>query len=74
MSQLIEHAKHNLDVLRTHRARLFKAFDIFKENVNFGITTLSDDRKLEIINWYNLCLELDYNAINNYPSELEKYL
>ena len=74
MSQLLEHAKHDLGVLRTQRARLFKAFDIFKENVNFGITQLSDERKAEIINWYNLCLELDYNAITNYPSELEKYL
>ena len=74
MSQLLERAKHNLDVLRNKRARLFKAFDIFKENVNFGITQLSDERKAEIIAWYNLCLELDYNAINNYPSELEKYL
>lgn len=71
---VIERAKHSQEVLRKERARLFKAFDIFKENVNFGITTLSDNRKLEIIDWYNLCLELDYDAITNYPSELEKYL
>ena len=71
---VIERAKHSQEVLRKERTRLFKAFDIFKENVNFGITPITDNRKLEIIAWYNLCLELDYNAITNYPSELEKYL
>lgn len=74
MSRLLENAKHNVDVIRNKRARLFKAFDIFKENVNFGIIPLSDERKYEIIAWYSKCLELDYQAINNYPSELNKYL
>jgi hypothetical protein len=74
MSRLIENAKHDLSYLRNQRAKLFKAFDILKENVNFGITPMSDERKYEIINWYIKALELDYDAINNYPSELERYL
>ena len=74
MSKLLENAKHNLDYLRNQRAKLFKAFDILKENVNFGITPMSDERKQEIISWYSHALELDYNAIENYPSELERYL
>ena len=74
MSRLLENAKHDLSVLRNQRSRLFKAFDIFKENVNFGITPLSDERKYEIIMWYSKCLELDYQAINNPPSEIVRYL
>ena len=69
-----ERAKHTPEVLRKQRARLFKAFDIFKENVNFGIIPLSDERKYEIIAWYSKCLELDYQAINNPPSEIIRYL
>lgn len=69
-----DRALHSQEFLRNKRTRLFKAFDILKENVNFGITPMSDERKLEIINWYTKALELDYDAINNYPSELEKYL
>lgn len=74
MSKLLENAKHNQEVLRNKRARLFKAFDIFKENVSFGIEQINDERKQEIISWYAHALELDYNAIENYPSELERYL
>ena len=32
MSRLIENAKHDLSYLRNQRAKLFKAFDILKEN------------------------------------------
>ena len=74
MSKLLENAKHNQEVLRNKRAKLFKAFDILKENINFGIDTITEERKQEIIVWYNKALDLDYNAIENYPSELEKYL
>ena len=69
-----DRALHSQEFLRNKRTRLFKAFDILKENINFGIIPMSDERKYEIINWYTKALELDYDAINNYPSELEKYL
>lgn len=69
-----ERAKHTPEVLRKQRARLFKAFDIYKENVNFGILEVSEERKNELIVWYKQALDLDYNAINNYPSELNLYL
>lgn len=74
MSRLLDNAKHNVDVLRNKRARLFKAFDILKENVNFGIVPMTNERKQELIEWYALALDLDYSAIENYPIELNKYL
>ena len=45
MSKLLENAKHNQEVLRNKRAKLFKAFDILKENINFGIDTITEERK-----------------------------
>lgn len=74
MSKLLEHAQHNLDVLRTKRARLFKAFDIYKENVNYGLIQETQETHDKLANWYRKCLDLDFNAISNCPTELEKYL
>lgn len=71
---VLDRALHSQEYLREKRKSLFKAFDILKENVNFGINTLTQERKQEILVWYQKALDLDYNAINEYPSELEKYL
>ena len=74
MSQLLENAKRNVEVLRTQRARLFKAFDIYKSNIEYGVISETDSQHEIIVAWYRACLDLDYNAINNYPPVLEKYL
>lgn len=71
---VLDRALHSQEVLRQKRKSLFKAFDILKENVNFGIDTISEERKQKILVWYQKALDLDFNAINEYPSELEKYL
>ena len=70
----IPKANHSQEVLRKKRAKLFKAFDIYKENVNYGLINETQETHDKLVVWYNLCLELDYNAINNVPSELERYL
>lgn len=69
-----ERAEHSQEILRSKRKRLFKAFDIYKQNVSYGIFDETNKRHNEISEWYQKCLNLDYNAIINYPSELEKYL
>ena len=74
MSKVVERAKASPEYLRQKRARLFKAFDIFMGNTYLGIDKVSEERKNEIITWYQKALDLDANAIDNYPQELEKYL
>lgn len=69
-----ERAKHTPEVLRKQRAKLFKAFDIYKENVNYGLINETQETHDKLVVWYNSCLELDYNAINEYPEELNRYL
>ena len=71
---VLDRALRSPEMLRKKRERLFRAFDILKENVNFGIDVLSQERKEEILDWYQDALDLKYNAIENYPVELEKYL
>ena len=61
-------------VLRQKREKLFRAFDILKENINFGIDNVSEERKNELIAWYHNACNLQPSAINDYPQELNKYL
>ena len=74
MSELLNRAKYNQDVLRQKRGILFKAFDIYKSNIKYGLITETDEAHQRIASWYLLALDLDYNAITNYPPELDRYL
>lgn len=69
-----ERAKRTPEVLRKQRAKLFKAFDIYKENVNYGLINETQETHDKLVVWYNACLDLNYETINNCPSELERYL
>ena len=71
---VIERAKHSVEVLRKQRAIIFKAFDIYKSNVEYGVIEESEETHNEIVSWYQLCLDLDYDAINNVPHEVSRYL
>ena len=74
MSELLNRAKNNVVVLRQKREKLFKAFDIYKSNIEYGLITETDEAHQRIASWYLLTLDLDYNAITNYPPELDRYL
>ena len=71
---IIDRANHTQEVLRVKRTKLFKAFDIYKENINYGLIEETQETHDKLVVWYNACLELDYDAINEYPQEIEKYL
>ena len=74
MSELLNRAKNNVVVLRQKREILFKAFDIYKSNIEYGLIAETDETHQRIASWYLLALDLDYNAITNYPPELDRYL
>lgn len=62
------------EMLRQKRKKLFKAFDIYKTNVGYKLIAETKDRHGEIVEWYQKALDLDEEAINNYPEELNQYL
>ena len=74
MSRLLENAKHDLTYLRNQRAKLFKAFDIYKENVNYGLISETQETHNKLAQWYQECLDLDFTTINNVPEEIQRYL
>lgn len=61
------------EILRNKRKLLFKAFDIYKENVAYGLDVETEQEHEDIKKWYLACLELDENAINNPPEKIIRY-
>ena len=74
MSELTDRAKISPEILRLERERLFKAFDIYKANVRYGVVGESDEEHTLITEWYRKALDLDANAIRDYPVALNRYL
>lgn len=70
--ELVE--EYKLNMLRIKRKPLLEAFDIYKSNLLVGAISLSDEEQQEVIDWYNLILELDEDAINNPPQVIVRYM
>lgn len=60
--------------LRQQREPLLAAWDIFSKNYMIGIDDVSAGRFQEVVNWYKLIKDLDYDAIANPPQEIVKYI
>lgn len=74
MSELTDRARISPEILRMERERLFKAFDIYKANVRYGVVGESEEEHALITEWYRKALDLDTNAIRDYPIVLNRYL
>ena len=74
MSELTDRARISTEILRMERERLFRAFDIYKANVRYGVVGESDEEHTLITEWYRKALDLDANAIRDYPIVLNRYL
>lgn len=74
MSELTDRARISPEILRMERERLFKAFDIYKANVRYGVVGESEEEHTRITEWYRKALNLDANAIRDYPVALNRYL
>ena len=74
MSELTDRARISPEILRMERERLFKAFDIYKANVRYGVVGESEEEHTLITEWYRKAFDLDANAIRDYPIVLNRYL
>ncbi len=73
MSNLIEKNKNHIDILRAKRSKAFAAFDIYKDNVNYGLIEETEEEHSIIVSWYFQCLDLKPSAINNVPEVIKRY-
>ena len=74
MSELTDRAKISPEILRMERERLFRAFDIYKANVRYGVIGESEEEHTRITEWYRKALDMDIDAIKGYPVVLNRYL
>ena len=74
MSELTDRARISPEILRMERERLFRAFDIYKANVRDRVISESEEEHTLITEWYRKALDLDANAIRDYPIVLNRYL
>ena len=74
MSELTDRARISPEILRMERERLFRAFDIYKANVRYGVVGESEEEHTRITEWYRKALDLDANAIRDYPIVHNRYL
>lgn len=65
---------NELDNLRQKRKKLLPAWDKLIGNANFGVKTISEERKAELIAWHQSVLDLDKEAFENIPEEVAYYL
>ena len=74
MSELTDRARISPEILRMERERLFRAFDIYKANVRYGMISESEEEHTLITEWYRKALDLDAGSIRDHPIVLNRYL
>lgn len=69
-----EYLKRKTDHFREYRKQTFKAFDIYKSNVQYGLEFETEEERLEMITWYNNMKNFtnQINIINQYPTLPDK--
>lgn len=68
------YGEERLNLFRTVRKDLLKAFDIYKSNLSFGIEIQSELEITEVKNWYKKLLDLESEAFFTVPCQVKKYL
>lgn len=61
------------DALRTLRAPLLDAFDVYKSNIYYGIVTETDEQHDEVVAWYHDLCDLKDSALRHVPTGVAKY-
>ena len=66
--------QEKLNLLRSVRKDLLKAFDVYKTNVSFGILLQTELEIAVAKKWYEKLLDLNEDAFLDIPSQISKYL
>ena len=59
---------------RDERRRLLAAFDIYKQNVLYGIDGETPETRGAVLTWYRRLLDLDPAAFREIPAPITAYL
>ena len=59
---------------RDARRRLLAAFDVYKQNVLYGIDEETPETRGTVLTWYRKLLDLDPEAFREIPAPITAYL
>ena len=64
----------SLRARREYRRKLLAAFDIYKQNVLYGINGETPEIRGSVLTWYAKFLDLDASAFTEIPAPVAAYL
>lgn len=66
--------KESLAARRDYRRELLAAFDVYKQNVLYGIDEETPETRGAVLSWYRKLLDLDPEAFEEIPTPVAAYL
>ena len=66
--------KESLTARRGYRRELLAAFDVYKQNVLYGIDAETPETRGAVLSWYRKLLDLDPAAFREIPAPVTAYL
>lgn len=70
----LSQTRESLTARRQWRRELLSAFDVYKQNVLYGIDEESPEKHGTVLAWYHALLELEPWALAEVPTEVVAYL
>lgn len=62
------------EALRTLREPLLAAFDVYKQNIGYGIITETETEHETVMEWYRDLCDLKEGALREVPAKIKKYV
>lgn len=66
--------EESLTARRDYRRELLAAFDVYKQNVLYGIDEETPETRGAVLSWYRKLLDLDSEAFREIPAPVTAYL
>lgn len=71
---VLDETERSLAARRDYRRELLAAFDVYKQNVLYGIDEETPETRGAVLSWYRKLLDLDPAAFREIPAPVTAYL
>lgn len=71
---VLDETERSLAARRDYRRELLAAFDVYKQNVLYGIDEETPETRGAVLSWYRKLLDLDPEAFREIPAPITAYL
>ena len=71
---VLDETERSLAARRDYRRELLAAFDVYKQNVLYGLDEETPETRGAVLSWYRKLLDLDPAAFREIPAPVTAYL